>query len=147
LVFSATSFHFPQSWTQAIQFLIFIWQISCVMLSSHLYLGLPCDLLVRGFQLNIFLIVLVSGILCIRPYQLSHRWCQKREFLLTPPMKKEQCVPKRRHIKFRHRRMPQEKGNNKTKFTAKHSSWTDCESVSISARSNFQTNYLQLRPF
>ena len=25
------------------------------MLSSHLYLGLPCDLLVRGFQLNIFL--------------------------------------------------------------------------------------------
>jgi len=33
------------------------------MLSSHLYLGLPCDLLVRGFQLNIFLTVLVSGIL------------------------------------------------------------------------------------
>jgi hypothetical protein len=31
---------------------------------SHLYLGLPCDLLVRGFQLNIFLTVLVSGILC-----------------------------------------------------------------------------------
>ena len=29
-----------------------------------LYLGLPCDLLVRGFQLNIFLTVLVSGILC-----------------------------------------------------------------------------------
>jgi hypothetical protein len=26
----------------------------CLMLSSHLYLGLPCDLLVRGFQLNIF---------------------------------------------------------------------------------------------
>jgi hypothetical protein len=37
-------FHFPRSWTQAIQFSIFIWQISCVMLSSHLYLGLPCDL-------------------------------------------------------------------------------------------------------
>jgi hypothetical protein len=33
------------------------------MLSSHLYLGLPCDLLVRGFQLHIFLTVLVSGIL------------------------------------------------------------------------------------
>jgi hypothetical protein len=30
----------------------------------HLYLGLSCDLLVRGFQLNIFLTVLVSGILC-----------------------------------------------------------------------------------
>jgi hypothetical protein len=40
------------------------------MLSSHLYLGLPCDLLVRGFQLNIFLTVLVSGILCTWPNQL-----------------------------------------------------------------------------
>jgi len=27
--------------------------------------GLPCDLLVKGFQLNIFLTVLVSGILCM----------------------------------------------------------------------------------
>jgi hypothetical protein len=34
------------------------------MLSSHLYLGLPFDLLVRGFQLNIFVTVVVSGILC-----------------------------------------------------------------------------------
>jgi hypothetical protein len=33
------------------------------MLSSHLYLGLPCDLLVRGFQLHILLTVPVSGIL------------------------------------------------------------------------------------
>jgi hypothetical protein len=32
--------------------------------TSHLYLGLPCDLLVTGFQLNIFLTVLVSSILC-----------------------------------------------------------------------------------
>ena len=52
-------------------FFIFIWQMSCLILSSHLYLGLPCDLLVRGFQLNIFLTVLVSGILCIWPNQLS----------------------------------------------------------------------------
>ena len=37
---------------------------ACLMLSSHLYLGLPCDLLVRCFQLNIFLSVLVSDILC-----------------------------------------------------------------------------------
>jgi hypothetical protein len=44
---------------------------SCLMLSSHLYLGLPCDLLVRGFQLNIFLTVLVSGILYTWPNQLS----------------------------------------------------------------------------
>jgi len=41
------------------------------MLSSHLYLGLPCDLFVRGFHLNIFLTVLVSGILCTWPNQLS----------------------------------------------------------------------------
>jgi hypothetical protein len=71
LAFSTTSFHFPRSWTQAIQFLIFIWQMSCLMLSSHLHLGLPCDLLVRGFQLNIFLTVLVSGIFCTWPNQLS----------------------------------------------------------------------------
>jgi len=44
--------HFPRSWTQAIQFWIFIWQMSCLMLSSHLNLDLPCDLLVRGFQLT-----------------------------------------------------------------------------------------------
>jgi hypothetical protein len=44
-------------------FFIFIWQMSRLMLSSHLYLGLPCDLLARGFQLNVFLTVLVSGIL------------------------------------------------------------------------------------
>jgi hypothetical protein len=61
------------------------------MLSSHLYLGLPCKLLVRGFQLNIFLTVLLSGILLTWPNQLSHRWCQQGEFLLTSPMKKEQC--------------------------------------------------------
>jgi len=60
LAFSTTSFHFPRSWTQANQFFIFIWQMSCLMLSSHLYVGLPCDLFVRGFQLNIFLTVLAS---------------------------------------------------------------------------------------
>jgi hypothetical protein len=34
-------------------------------------LGFPCDLLLRGFQLNIFLTVLVSGIFCTWPNQLS----------------------------------------------------------------------------
>ena len=43
----------------------------CLTLSFHLYLGLACDLLVRGFHLNIFLTVLVSGILCTWPNQLS----------------------------------------------------------------------------
>jgi hypothetical protein len=49
LASSTTSFRFPRPCTQAIQFLIFNWQMSCLMLSSHLYLGLLCDLLVRGF--------------------------------------------------------------------------------------------------
>ena len=71
MAFSTTSFHFPRSWMQVIQFLTLIWQTSCLTLSSHLYLGLPCDLLVRGSHLNIFLTVLVSGILCMWPNQLS----------------------------------------------------------------------------
>jgi len=33
-----------------------------------------------------------------------HRWCK-----LTRPMKMEQSVPKRRHIKFRRRRITQKK--------------------------------------
>ena len=68
MAFSTTSFHFRRSWTQVVQFLTLIWQTSCFTLSSHLYLGLPCDLLVR-FHLNIFLTVLVSGILCTWPNQ------------------------------------------------------------------------------
>jgi len=68
---STTSFHFPPSWTQVIQFLTFIWQMSRWTLSSHRYLGLPCDLLVRGFHLNVLLSVLVYGILCEWPNQLS----------------------------------------------------------------------------
>ena len=71
MAFSTTSFHFRRSRTQVIQFLTLICQMYCLTLSSHLYLGLPCDLLVRGFHLNIFLTVLVSGILCTWPNQLS----------------------------------------------------------------------------
>ena len=52
-------------------FLSSLFQIACLMLSSHLYLCLSRDLLVRGFQLNIFLTVLVSGIHCTWPNQLS----------------------------------------------------------------------------
>ena len=33
-------------------FLIFIWQMSCLMLSSHLYLRLPCNLLIMGFPIK-----------------------------------------------------------------------------------------------
>jgi hypothetical protein len=36
-----------------------------------------------------------------------HRWCK-----LTLPMKMEQSVPKRQHIKFRHRRITQKKQYN-----------------------------------
>jgi hypothetical protein len=38
-------------------------------LANILYLGLLCNLLVRGFQLNIFLTVLVSGILIIHIHE------------------------------------------------------------------------------
>ena len=38
-----------------------------MMLSSHLYFGLPLGLVVKGFHLNIFLAALASGILCIWP--------------------------------------------------------------------------------
>ena len=42
-----------------------------MMLSSHLYLCLPLGLAVKGFHLNIFLVALASGILCIWPNRLS----------------------------------------------------------------------------
>ena len=42
-----------------------------MMLSSHLYLGLLLGLVVKGFHLNIFLVALASGILCVWPNQLS----------------------------------------------------------------------------
>ena len=64
-------FPFPSILDAGYPVLIFIWQISCLMLYSHLYLGFLCDLFVRGFHLNIFLTVLVSGILCTWPNQLS----------------------------------------------------------------------------
>ena len=42
-----------------------------MILSSHLFLGLPFGLLVKGFHLSIFLVVLVSGILYMWQNQLS----------------------------------------------------------------------------
>ena len=42
-----------------------------MMLSSHLYLGHPLGLVVKGFHLNIFLAALASGILCVWPNRLS----------------------------------------------------------------------------
>ena len=56
-----------------IQFLIFIWWRSCIILSSHLFLGLPFGLLIKGFHLSIFLVVLISGILYMWPNQPSLR--------------------------------------------------------------------------
>jgi hypothetical protein len=50
-----------------------------LIVSSHLYLGLPCYLLVNGFHLNIFLAVLVSG-KCI--YRYVNLFCYKHRSLL-----------------------------------------------------------------
>ena len=44
-----------------------------MILSSHLFLGLPFGLLVKGFHFSIFLFVLVSGILYMWPNQFSLR--------------------------------------------------------------------------
>ena len=71
MAFSTTFFHFPRFWMQVIHFFTFIWQMSRLTFSSHLYLGLPCDLLIRGFHLYIFLTVLISGIFCTWPNKLS----------------------------------------------------------------------------
>ena len=49
-----------------------------MMLSSHLCLGLPLGLVVKGFHLNIFLAALVSDILCTWPNQLS-LWARGRK--------------------------------------------------------------------
>jgi len=67
---------------KTVQFFIFSWGISCIILSSHLCLSLPLDRAVRGVQLNI-LTVLESGILCMWLNQLRVRalmwliifWC------------------------------------------------------------------------
>jgi hypothetical protein len=72
LAFSTTSLHLPRSWTQTVQFLIFILQMYCLTLLSHLLLDLPCNLVVIGFHLYIFLTILLSDILCTCPNQLSH---------------------------------------------------------------------------
>jgi hypothetical protein len=71
LAFSNTSVHLPRSWTQTVQFFIFILQMSCLTLSSQLLLGLPCNRIVIGFHLYIFLTILSSEILCTYPNQLN----------------------------------------------------------------------------
>ena len=47
--------------------------IADLIACSHICLGLPLDRAVRGAQLNIFLTVLESGILCMWPNQLGLR--------------------------------------------------------------------------
>ena len=49
-----TSFHFPRSWMQAIQFLIFIWQMFCLMLSSILISQVPIHNLLLVFLCTCF---------------------------------------------------------------------------------------------
>jgi len=65
-----------------------------------------------------------------------HRWCKQKDFnsfgllsssffsLITPPMKMEQSVPKRRHINFRSQRIAQRKNTTfrtRRKFEIKNS--------------------------
>jgi hypothetical protein len=70
-------FPFPSILDAGYPVWIFSWQMSHLMLSSHLYLGLPCDLLVRGFQLNIFLTVLVCMVIYIFKMSNIFFLCEK----------------------------------------------------------------------
>jgi len=49
-------FPFPSILDAGYPVLIFICQISCLISSFHLYLGLPCDLLLRGIRPHLLLI-------------------------------------------------------------------------------------------
>jgi hypothetical protein len=67
LAFSTISFHLRRSWTCPAHFISFIFFKS----SSHQDSGLPTGLFVNGFNLCIFLTILISGILFMCPNRLN----------------------------------------------------------------------------
>ena len=97
------------------------------MLSSHLYLGLPCDLLVRGFQLNIFLTVLVSGISVVYYYI---------EIIIT-------CFIQIRHLEnsiYAIKHLISNCNNQNTRMLSQHQEGERCTSYKTSSSNNI---YLQ----
>jgi len=64
LAFSMNSFHLGLFLMQSLQFVIFIFVMSLFTSSSHLFLGLPSDLVSAGDHLYTFFTMLFSGIWC-----------------------------------------------------------------------------------
>ena len=59
LALSTYKFHLSQSWVQLVQFFIFIFFMSFVMLYSHLFFGLPSGRVNIGFQLYIIFFTII----------------------------------------------------------------------------------------
>ena len=71
LAFSTNSFHLGRFLMQFFQFVTFIFVISLFTSSSHLFLGLPSDLVSAGDHSYAFFTVLLSGIRCTCPNQAN----------------------------------------------------------------------------
>jgi len=69
LAFSPNSFHLGQFLMQSFQFVVFIFVVSLFTSSSHLFLGLPSDLVSAGAHSYTFFTMLLSGIRCTCPNQ------------------------------------------------------------------------------
>ena len=71
LAFSTNSFHLGRFLLQSLQFVIFIFVMSLFTSSSHLFLGLPSDLVSAGDHSYTFFTMLLSAIRCTCPNQAS----------------------------------------------------------------------------
>jgi len=79
LAFSTNSFHLGRFLMQSLQF-IFIFFISLFTSSSHVFLGLPSDLVSGGDHSYTFFTMLLSGIRCTCPNQAS--LCALMQFMI-----------------------------------------------------------------
>ena len=71
LAFSTNSFHLGRFMMQSLQSVIFIFVILLFTSSSHLFLGLPSDLVSAGDHSYTFFTMLFSGIRCTCPNHAS----------------------------------------------------------------------------
>jgi len=84
LAFSTNSFHLGRFLMQFLQFVSFIFVISLFTSSSHLFLGLPSDLVSAGDHSYTFFTMLLSGIRCTCPNQAS--LCALMQFIFLLPI-------------------------------------------------------------
>ena len=71
LAFSTSVFHLVRSLMQSFQFVIFILVMSRFTSSSHLFFGLPSDLVSAGGHSYTFFTMLLSGMRCSCPNQAN----------------------------------------------------------------------------